>query len=183
MGASTFWRDLASQFRGLPDPYGMLRADWNYIGGTENSGHWTLGGGASFGLRVRFESLARRAGAAVDRTNRADLLQVWLDLIKQKTRAFHLVGYGVEEGNDGKSGACRLFGSIDRPCEASADLCVLLEIEAFEAERQRFAAPRFPGKSMDPPGTEVLPPTSPETSPAERVAVTATHSSPDESCC
>ena len=42
MADPAFWRDLEARFRELPDPLGMLRADWHYIVGSDGPGEWQL---------------------------------------------------------------------------------------------------------------------------------------------
>ena len=73
MASSDLWRELAIQFRNLPEA-GILRADWQYSVGSGVPGEWRLTGGASISAERQFEALARRAGAEIADENASDLL-------------------------------------------------------------------------------------------------------------
>ena len=130
MPTSDFWRDLAVQFRALPDPYGMLRADGHYIIGSGVAWKWELTGGASASLRIQFAALARRGAFQIANADATDLLTVWLE-------ALRLAGCGFEFGErftETDSGTHHALGGITRLCEASANFCQILESRALQTE-------------------------------------------------
>jgi DNA-binding transcriptional ArsR family regulator len=133
MGDSSFWRDIAKQFRVLAHAPGMLRAEWDYIVGSGGRGEWSLTG-ADGGLVIEFEVLARRAGAALSDVGSSALLIVWLEVLKNKSGKFQYGRSGTEPDADGTGEVEHLSGAILRVCEASAHYCSQLEGNALEAE-------------------------------------------------
>ncbi len=132
MEGPQFWREMESRFRALPDPTRSLRADWHYVVGSGKPGDWRLTGGVGKSVRVRFEALARQAGAAIDDPDCFDSLVSWLELLKGVGTNFDFGPYGIELHEDGTEGSHLLIGTLSHVCESSADYCCLLESEAFE---------------------------------------------------
>jgi len=132
MAGPQFWREMESRFRALPDPTRSLRADWHYIVGSGKPGDWRLTGGVGKSVRVRFEALARQAGAAIDDPGSPDSLVSWLELLKGAGTNFDFGPYGIELHEDGTEGSHHLIGTLSHVCESSADYCCVLESEAFE---------------------------------------------------
>ena len=129
MADPDFWRDLAKDFRAL-DPSGMLRADWDYIVGSGNLDQWRLTG-ANRSITVQFEALARRAGRALSPAETRDPLLIWLSVLRN-TLSFNFGAEATEKNADGSDGAHHVFGTIQRLCTASADLCTEMESEALK---------------------------------------------------
>jgi hypothetical protein len=135
-----FWRDLASQFRVLPDRTLDFRA-------IRDEGRWMLAGGAKSEperarLRYRFEQLAVQAAAAA---GRSALLESWLDLLVAEGPPVS----GIETADD--FGGQVVYGEsvlIPRLVVASVDLCLKLETQAFIA---RLPAPPAPSPPSIPP--------------------------------
>jgi len=140
MSYSSFWRDLEVQFRAL-DQIRELRADWDYKAKSGGRGDWRVTGTSNTALRLHFERLARLAGGALDETGNQDSLQVWLDTLKDRSPNFEYGAQCEEQNEDGTRGPCHIRGRINRLAEASANLCIELEIEAIEAERRRTLQP------------------------------------------
>jgi hypothetical protein len=132
MAGPQFWREMESRFRLLPDPTRSLRADWDYIVGSGKEGTWRLTGDLNKSLRIRFEALARQAGAAIDDPDSSDSLVSWLELLKGVGTNFDFGPYGIEMHQDGTEGPHHLTGTLWHVCESSADYCCVLESEAFE---------------------------------------------------
>jgi hypothetical protein len=129
MAGPQFWREMESRFRALPDPTRSLRADWHYIIGSGKPGDWRLTGGVGKSVRVRFEALARQAGAAIDDPGSPDTLVSWLELLKGVGTNFDFGPYGIELHEDGTEGSHHLIGTLSHVCESSADYCCAAVIE------------------------------------------------------
>lgn len=138
MDDSDFWRDLAERFRAV-DPYPILRADWQYtvMAGAEPPplATWRLAGADrnTRSIQLEFESLARRGGPKV--YPNMDSLMGWLEALRGHRLNVESEGMGLESGPDGSTVGHHYFGSIVRVCQASADLCKILESLALETER------------------------------------------------
>ena len=146
MEDSAFWQDFAVQFDGLPCD---LKADWQYTIGSGEVGHWRLGGDRT--QRIQFEALARRAAIRLRIRRSPDLLIAWLEAIRENGVDFDLAPFFPTEMNDdGSKGATYSIGSISRICDASANLCRMLESAALQAEFEE----NYRG---EPPSTPALP--------------------------
>jgi hypothetical protein len=139
MPTSDFWRDLAVQFRALPDPYGMLRASGHYIIGSGVAWGWELTGGASASLRTQFAALARRGAFQIENADANDLLTAWLEALRLERCNFEFGEHLIEGSTD--SGTHHMLGSINRVCEASANFCQILESRALQTEFDEKHAP------------------------------------------
>jgi hypothetical protein len=135
MADSAFWRALATEFRELPPECHVLRADRHYVVGSGKLGQWNITASTVTG-RVRFEAVARRAGAEIaDPSTRDDLLTVWLEtLMAQSESGFRFGPLAIEQNPDGSPGAQHMMGSIANVLEASANYCTILESNAVQAE-------------------------------------------------
>ncbi len=133
---SDFWRDLAEKFRAL-DPRQLLRASWRYVVkvGEEPPAlaEWRFAGADKTSIQFEFESLARRGGPKV--YPQMDSLTGWLEALRHYQLNAELEGSGLDAAPDGTIIGHRYHGSIVRICQASVDLCKLLEGLALETER------------------------------------------------
>jgi hypothetical protein len=129
MDDSDFWRDLAEEFRALPDPQGSLYAEWTIMHGGELPVVGALYGQPNRSLRIHFEVVARTAGAALNPPKTVNLLDAWLDFLKQEREPSR--GKTWQIVNDFRG---PLKGYIREVCRASADLCKILENRALEVE-------------------------------------------------
>jgi hypothetical protein len=134
MELSDFWRELAKEFRALPDPDGLLYVKWKSERGSPFE--WSVEttkvvwGGDS--ARAQFIVLAARGGAEVDNPNNRDLLSAWFDALTKETMTTEF-GSSAETLEDGRP--ARTWGKIHRICEASATFCHKLTYRALEAKR------------------------------------------------
>jgi len=130
---SDFWRDLATKFRALPDPEGLISAHWTSE--RRRPFEWSVQstkvvwGGIS--ARAQFEALAARGGAMVENPTGRDLLSAWFDAMNNVLPGDYFGSGG--EVVDGKPSL--MWGTIHRICEVSATFCNMLESRALEAER------------------------------------------------
>jgi DNA-binding transcriptional regulator YiaG len=143
MADSEFWRDLAVQFRALPDPRHGLSAIWWHIVGSALPSNWQILDLMTLNqpLSVQYSALAARAGARLNDPNAASLIDAWLERLKYEacapiTGGGHPVIEGVETHTES--------GTIERLCEASASLCSTLELQALEREHFLSTAPIAP---------------------------------------
>ena len=94
-----------------------------------------IGDGGDVTLRIRFETLARRAATRLPNKRSPDLLIAWLEALREDGRDFRLCdSFPYELNDDGSKGATYIIGNIDRLCEASANFCRKLESAALQAE-------------------------------------------------
>jgi len=122
---SNFWKKLEKKFRSVED-CARVHFNWTDLPGSGDLEMWdcALLGTASLTARLRFETLARRAGTKTD-PHCLNSLWAWLSLLKRNGRK-DLVKYGREPGH----------GQIQCVCAVSADYCLVLEARAIEAERR-----------------------------------------------
>jgi hypothetical protein len=118
MTESSFWRDLETQFRAIPN---RLHARRQYLIGSRDDGGWELTG-ASDSLRAKFEVLAKRAAAKAV-PGGSNLLAAWLTILKRENRNSFPERYICELNSDGTKGPSYLLERIERICELSANLC------------------------------------------------------------
>src|ERR1022692_3895531 len=78
MADSEFWRGLAREFAALPDPK-HFHAEWKSAVGHETQ--WTFALGAQRSVVAEFETIASRAGRALDPPPDVDLRDTWLDAV------------------------------------------------------------------------------------------------------
>jgi hypothetical protein len=137
MSGSDFWRDLAEKFRAV-DPYQLLRADWHCtvkVGEQRpNVAEWRIVGTdrKTRSYQYEFEALARRGGPEI--YPYMDSLTGWLEAL----RYYRLNAEDqppIQCDSDGRTVAHMYNGSIMSICQASVDLCKLLESQALEMER------------------------------------------------
>lgn len=119
---SDFWKDLATKFRALNDPMGILYAEWTSF----HEPHWQLIRGDFVTLAAQYEPLARRGGKQLDPSR--DSLEVWLDSMRAEPNFVYDEITKVETGEV-------LSCSIRALCQRSADFCNILESRAIEKER------------------------------------------------
>ncbi len=135
---SDFWRDLAEKFRPL-DPLQLLRADWHQVVEVGEQvppvATWHLVGTDrnTRSILFDFDALARRGGPRVHPV--MDSRDGWLEALKEYQLNAEIQGTGIESKPDGTIVAHVYSGSIMRVCQASVDLCKLLESLALETER------------------------------------------------
>jgi DNA-binding XRE family transcriptional regulator len=132
MANSGFWRDVAEKFRAIPDPDGLLGADWTHTATSGLPFKWSLRSirvvGGTQTVRVRFEALARHSASQIPpTTGRRDLIDAWLDALNKEIPTDD---FTREQQDD----AIVLKGRINRICERSADYCNILESRALEIE-------------------------------------------------
>jgi hypothetical protein len=136
MADSSFWRDLADQFRALPLECKMLRADRHPVDDlTDELDHWELNGTAT--AKVLVDALARRAALEIQVPLSADLLNAWLEaLIRHSGVTFH--SQTILRGNnpDRTARPKRTIGTLYELPEHSANYCKMLESEALQAEAE-----------------------------------------------
>ena len=140
MADSTFWHKLVEQFARLAPAKG-LSLEWQYTSGNPGKHRYWLDSSdltdhESF--RLKFERLARTAGAALNESGDQDSLEVWYKELREHDRDPRNQGefLGPEELGDGTK-TWHQRGRVPNVCEASARCCDELEIQEFEAERQR----------------------------------------------
>jgi hypothetical protein len=142
MADPTVWHDLRSAFQELASQYGdTLTATWGSKPWNDTGDHWflirpghTLDPNDPDRERHRFISLARRAGIQLCNGAQGDPLFAWLDHLRIKGANFK--GGGYSKGDAGEFE----FGTIERPCQASADCCFDLESEVMARLQQRGAS-------------------------------------------
>src|ERR1017187_6018721 len=137
MTTSEFWQGLESQFRAL-ETSGDIQANWRYLVGSPGRGDWQLHA-RNHGAELRFELLARRAGAALDATGTDDGLSVWLAVVQSRGRSFHHDGDAYTQNEDG-SISHYVLGRVERVCEDSVNLSLTFQVEA-EHPNQQSAQP------------------------------------------
>jgi len=136
MADSARWRELAAEFRELPAACRLVRADRYYIVHTGGVGKWTLIGTISD--VVRFEALARRAGAELPSPVSHDLLTAWLEAVTmQGDSGFKPNPIATEKNPDGSDGLQYMTGSLHNLPEASATFCAMQESWALQAEYEK----------------------------------------------
>lgn len=136
MADSSFWRDLANQFRALPIECKSLRADRYPVDDiTDELSHWELTGTATAEALVG--ALARRAALEIQDPLSSDLLAGWLEaLIKRGGVEFHSQVISTGNNPDGTARPKRTIGSLYKLPEHSANYCKMLESEALQAEAE-----------------------------------------------
>ena len=127
MASSDFWHQLADEFLNLPDAQN-LSAQW-----TNNALIPWIVVGSNYG-KYSFEALARRAGSGIAGEKTYDLLSAWLDaLIREHLGLAQMKS--VVLLNPDKSVRTRIdTGHITGVCEASANLCKILESRTLQSE-------------------------------------------------
>lgn len=132
MADSAFWRNLAAEFRALPNA-GILRADWDYQMHSDPSvSTWSFAGPES--SCIQFQALARRGASELQINKITDLLIKWLEILKSFNAQLGHLSYYVAVNDDGTEGPHHLTGSISPVCLISADYCNRLESEAIQQE-------------------------------------------------
>jgi DNA-binding transcriptional regulator YiaG len=136
MADSSFWRDLANQFRTLPVECKMLRADRYPVDDiTDELSGWELTGTAT--AKALVDALARRAGSEIQAPLSSDLLAAWLEaLIKRGGVQFS--GQIITTGTnpDGTARPKQTIGSLYELPEHSANYCKMLESDALQSEAE-----------------------------------------------
>jgi len=136
MADSSFWRDLADQFRALPVECKMLRADRHPVDDITNElSHWQLTGTAT--AKALVDALARRCASEIANPPAPDLLEAWLEvLIKRGDVPFHSQIISTGNNPDGTARPKRTIGTLYELPEHSANYCKMLESEALQAEAE-----------------------------------------------
>jgi hypothetical protein len=140
MADRTFWHDLAEDFTRLA-PAGGLCLHWQYTSGMPGHYRFWLGSNDPAHhetFRLKFEQLARRAGAAVDTSGRLDSLEAWQNELKKHDRDPRNQGdvFGPEVLDDGTR-VYHQLGVIPNVCQASANRCMELEMKETEVELEQ----------------------------------------------
>lgn len=129
----TVWSDLRSAFNQLAFKYGdRLRPSWTSTPRNDAGDHWYVFRPDTDDAdreRNRFILLAKRAGALLGGGGQVDPLFAWLDHLRTKSANF--MG-GHAEGDVGGFE----FGTIEHPCQASAECCLDLETDAMARARR-----------------------------------------------
>jgi hypothetical protein len=138
MGDPAFWHNLQDEFTKLI-PAGNLSLDWLYTTGMPGHCQFTLVYEILRGenLRLRFEVLARRAGAELNHLGDEDSLRVWFDELTRRDKDPRNRGPLI--GPEMLENGTRIFhfpGRIPDVCVASANCCIELEISEMEAEQR-----------------------------------------------
>jgi hypothetical protein len=153
------WTDLEKQFHGLEAQLRFARLDGHW-GGTAGE-HWRVAGALDSVASRRFEALAALAGqklrAVVSQHSTAfehvhsapDGATAWYRSLARTSSAFRndLVAY--ERDDNGNICGHIYGGSLERPAESSAVLCLQLQAEyadeplASEAPREPEHSPTF----------------------------------------
>jgi hypothetical protein len=123
MADPAFWRELAATFLQIPG-HDMIRADGQYTVGSREAWTWRLAGSLNDFIRNTFESLATRGAFEIAPIGTTDLVNAWLEAIREEHINFRSDLTSPEF----------LFGTIYGVCEASATLCRILEKRAIQAE-------------------------------------------------
>jgi len=136
MADSSFWRDLANQFRALPLECKMVRADRYPVDDDTNElGQWQLDGTATGEALV--DALARRAASEIENPPSHDLLESWLEvLITRGGVQFHSQTISTGNNKDGTPRAQRTIGHLYELPQHSANYCKILESAALQTEHE-----------------------------------------------
>jgi hypothetical protein len=145
---SDVWRDLAAQFQKLAekDPDGDVHYTWWCRTNDESPTRWTFGG-AGRSLRVEFDVLGRRAGSHLGCPAEADLLGEWLKLLREIVPGAGEPTGEIRHPSNGIEEVWRT-GCIGDICDASMNLCRLLEGRAIQKEHTELQAVRLPPEEM-----------------------------------
>jgi hypothetical protein len=131
MAFSDFWRDIAIQFRTIPEAF-TLSAAWANFDNV-GPGKWGLQG--SKAAKYSFEALATRAGKEIADASASDLLTAWLDKLREGHFEFSEMGFTITQDREGNETSRRChYGRIEFVCDASANFCKKLEADALRAE-------------------------------------------------
>ena len=129
MADSEFWRALELRFRALPDPQGLIRADWNCF--DDNTDGWALAGELSLEVHQQFEELATIGGTELG-PHGTDHMVTWLRALKDLKGIANCSG-AIETLPDGRK-VSHEQGSVLHLCSASADLCAAQSTRTARAE-------------------------------------------------
>jgi hypothetical protein len=121
MANSQFWRKFEEEFEKLQDPCAELRANSTCPIGSGELGRWCLCGASNADLNIRFEALARRAGAALMGDAKCDPMTFWLEMLKRRSPTIDSSLLNVD-------GIEYLTATIEHVCRASATLCFELRM-------------------------------------------------------
>jgi hypothetical protein len=122
--------ELDDRFKSINDPH--LRADVTYVVGNGRPGWWLLANGLSDSTKLRYRATAVLAGE-LHTPGSGEPFTVWLDALKKNSKHFFPALQAVNE--DGTYEGLPRFGTIERVCKASADLCCELEVERTQPMR------------------------------------------------
>jgi hypothetical protein len=143
MPDSKFWRELAERFEKLPP----ISVQWQYTSGRPGQHKYTNQEDSQI-IRLKFERLARKAGAAIDLLGEKDPLDAWLDEIRKRDKDTRnrgpMLGPEVIDGAE----VYLWLGTIPNAVKASECLCI--ELESIQSDVQRQDKSRAGGK--EPPG-------------------------------
>jgi hypothetical protein len=130
MADSNFWRDLAREFRALPEDDTYAEKVIDGIPGTipPPNNRWMLHS-SSVHIAMEFELLARRGGDELSPNDVVDSFEVWIN-------ALHSYNLNVETRNL----SLQVRRRISNLSETSALFCGTQAIRVFEEERVRKAA-------------------------------------------
>jgi hypothetical protein len=138
MLSSEFWRGMAPKFRAIPD-HGMLRADWSITvkagDALPPTASWRFAGldRNTRSMQYEFDALARQCGPKV--YPNMDSLDGWLEELRSRRLNAGATLAGHEYSPDNVLVSNSYSGTISSVCQASADLCRILESLALETER------------------------------------------------
>lgn len=129
MADSDLWREFADAFLKLAEDYCDIPAQCQHQVGSDAVGDWALCG--EYVVNVRFDALARRAAVGLPDKRSVDLLVAWLEALREEKPDFELSDCFGTEQNRGT--AYRII-TINRVCQASANLCKRFESAALQVE-------------------------------------------------
>ena len=135
------WSELGLQFKKLYREYREpLRADWFSTPWNERGDHWHLAFNPRMHfpeqekevLKGRFTDLAERAAAYLEHRDRATALFAWLDLLKQRSPHFGVVGSSMQCADDRQEEY--KIGEIRKLFQASAECCFKMRTDRSFSE-------------------------------------------------
>jgi len=138
MADPTVWRDLRSAFDQLAFKYGdRLRPGWTSTPRNEAGDHWHVFRQVTDDARELrlFITLAKRAGRHLGSGGQVNPVFVWLDHLRMKNANF----IGVHCHGGAGEFEC---GTIEHPCQASAECCLDLETDTMALSRDEALTSR-----------------------------------------
>lgn len=130
MASSDFWRDLALQFRKIPNSFALM-ATLNVDVETGRT-HWTLAGEPT--SMDEFNALAARGAREVTYQGGISLIDAWLNFLRENEPVFKPADPVIGMKADGSGPRHFLPGMIHEVATHSARLCKKLETRAIQQE-------------------------------------------------
>jgi hypothetical protein len=134
---SDFWRNLAEQFNGAGDAMGILDARWSIRmeqgSSPQSVAQYEIKCGKYTALRAKFEAIACRGGIKLNPA--PPPLVAWLEALRHESINAEKPGGDFRMGPQGKVAEGTAFGTIKNLCQASEELCHILESRVLALER------------------------------------------------